>query len=54
MSNSQRKALKRRTFDHGRARQQRRRGWSFGKIAKAHNCTPTAVWRITKDIKLDA
>lgn len=52
MSKSQRSAIGRRTFDHGKARQQRRRGWSFGRIAKAQNVTPTAVWRITKDIKV--
>lgn len=51
MSKSQRNALGRRTFDHGKARQQRRRGWSLSRIAAAQNVTPTAVWRITKDIK---
>lgn len=50
MSAAQRRSVNRRTFDHGKARQQRRRGWSFGRIAKAHGCTPTAVYRITKDI----
>lgn len=52
MSKHQRSALTRRTFDHGKARQQRRRGWSFSRIAEANGCTTTAVYRITKDIKV--